>query len=303
MVTNYLNAKNGIEIWHDTGIVQILAGAPDPSSVGAEASIGSIYLCSSVSGTIFKKSGSGDTDWSQIATSTSGIAVQTFLDLMDTPGTYIGHIGKYPRINNTGTGIEFDYISVDNSDPDQPLIAETSISGTYFINFEGARLLRANTGKKPDLVAVGPVAGLAFADSGEESCYGSFKVPYAWNNVSDLKLTINFINDTAQLPDQVCSWGLEYQSYSHMENINTKTSDFITTDCTLSGSWAAGSFHTCETFIPYTTVNTTIDRGDILCFRFYRNASAEEDTVDGDAVLVTLMFELQTGQHENIGGD
>ncbi len=62
-MTNYLNAKNGVEILHSSGTTQILAGAGIPDNTGVEATVGSIYMCTSSSGTIYKKTGAGIYDW------------------------------------------------------------------------------------------------------------------------------------------------------------------------------------------------------------------------------------------------
>lgn len=62
-MTSYLNAKYGIEILHDDGITQILAGNIVPSEVGREADIGSVFLCGCVEGGVYRKFGTLDTDW------------------------------------------------------------------------------------------------------------------------------------------------------------------------------------------------------------------------------------------------
>ncbi len=67
-MTNYLNAKNGLEILHDDGLTQILSGDEDPSVDGREADLGSIFLRHSDPINIYQKKGPIDTDW-QIATS------------------------------------------------------------------------------------------------------------------------------------------------------------------------------------------------------------------------------------------
>lgn len=69
-MTNYLNAKNGIEIWHSDGITQILAGDGDPAVVGQEASIGSIFLRSDNGGGIYTKTDSINTGWTLTASGT-----------------------------------------------------------------------------------------------------------------------------------------------------------------------------------------------------------------------------------------
>ena len=99
-----------------------------------------------------------------LTTTGSGIAftTPTFLELDDTPTTYSGGARLPVVVNESETGLKFG------------LIPETAISGTYFISYEGGRLLRGATGNRPDLVYVGPVAGLAFDHAKTESCYGSF---------------------------------------------------------------------------------------------------------------------------------
>jgi len=70
-MTNYLNAKNGIEILHDDGLTQFLAGAGDPSVSGQVAGIGSIFLRCDNGGGIYNKINNTDIGWILIPTSTS----------------------------------------------------------------------------------------------------------------------------------------------------------------------------------------------------------------------------------------
>ena len=59
--TNYLNTKNGIEILHDSGTTQIIAGDVDPITIGVTANVGSLYL--HINGNHYKKTGPNDTNW------------------------------------------------------------------------------------------------------------------------------------------------------------------------------------------------------------------------------------------------
>lgn len=97
MVTKYLNAKNGIEIWHDDGITQILAGASDPTVAGIDADVGSIYIHTVPSGVIYKKQGPTLTDWSNSSVDMS------FIDLLDTPNAY--SVGGH--LISTASGLSF----------------------------------------------------------------------------------------------------------------------------------------------------------------------------------------------------
>lgn len=107
-ITNYLNAKNGIEILFYDGDVQLLAGISDPSTVGVEASIGSIYMCSSTSGTIYKKADVGNYDWiADYNWSSSVETIRDFLALTDTPTTYSGNEGKVLSVSDSANSIEF----------------------------------------------------------------------------------------------------------------------------------------------------------------------------------------------------
>ena len=60
-MSNYLNARHGIEIWHYDGKTQIIGGAVDPTVEGVEANIGSLYL--HTNGSHYKKIGSNNTEW------------------------------------------------------------------------------------------------------------------------------------------------------------------------------------------------------------------------------------------------
>jgi hypothetical protein len=218
----------------------------------------------------------------------------TYLDLTDTDSTYSGHAGKYPVVNETEDALELRYFEWD---PEGPLIPETAISGTYYVNFEGGRLLIGATGNKPDLVYLGPVAGLAFDASKVESCYAVFKIPNAWNDNTPIKLTINFMNADAQISTSECRWGLNYQSYEYGEVYGDKTT-------TVTGVYApipicdAATYFTQELYLAHDDSYNHIERGDVITFRFYRDGSV--DTMTGDAILLALMFELTVGQ--NISG-
>lgn len=106
--TNYLNAKNGIEILFGCGQIQLLAGTYDPSSVGIEAAVGSLYMCSCTSGTIYKKAGTGVYDWiADYNWSSSVESIRDFLSLIDTPTTYSGNEGKVLAVGASASNIEF----------------------------------------------------------------------------------------------------------------------------------------------------------------------------------------------------
>jgi len=63
MSTKYLNAKNGIEILTEDVTTQILSGNFDPSIEGQPADIGSLFLCTTISGGVYNKIGEHDFDW------------------------------------------------------------------------------------------------------------------------------------------------------------------------------------------------------------------------------------------------
>jgi hypothetical protein len=65
--TKYLKAKNGIEILHEDGVTQILSGNGDPSVIGVEAGIGSIFLRSDSEGKTYNKTGTSSTSWELIS--------------------------------------------------------------------------------------------------------------------------------------------------------------------------------------------------------------------------------------------
>jgi len=104
MSTNYLNAKNGIEILHKNGTTQIIAGGFDPSVIGLDAEIGSIFLCSTVSGGLYNKVTTDQLGWVLTA---SGEVTKRFLDLLDTPNFYTDHIGELLCVNAEANGLGF----------------------------------------------------------------------------------------------------------------------------------------------------------------------------------------------------
>lgn len=79
--TKYLNAKNGIEILHDDNTTQVLAGPGDPSFVGQEANIGSIFMRSSLPAGLYTKVGISDLDWNLIGT--EQLTIDQYLALDD----------------------------------------------------------------------------------------------------------------------------------------------------------------------------------------------------------------------------
>ncbi|RLA02977.1 MAG: hypothetical protein DRQ47_05980, partial [Gammaproteobacteria bacterium] len=89
MTTRYLNAKNGIEILHEDGLTQILAGAQDPSIVGRTASIGSIFLRSDNGGGMYTKIGVSDTEWLLTSSGTDQITASGVI-YTDLEGFYTG---------------------------------------------------------------------------------------------------------------------------------------------------------------------------------------------------------------------
>lgn len=240
-----------------------------------------------------------DTKELYIGDGVSNIKVDTdnFNDLVDTPETYVGQEGKYPRVNASGTAIEYDYLEFDIESPEAPLIPETAISGTYLVNFEGGRLLVGATGNKPDLVYLGPVAGLAFNDKSTESCYGSFKVPPSWNTESDVEFTINFMNDVAQTGDTSVAWALDYHTYEPGNVYGDKITTTEQIEFELPTDCAAGTFHSYTMLIASNDINNHIEKNHIMTFQFYREGANAVDTAKGDAVLLTLMVEMKTGQH------
>ena len=82
-MTNYLNAKNGIEIWHDGGITQILAGAENPSIAGLSADTGALFLKNSVPVATYVKYGEGATNWYELSIGSSGISIEDHNRLHD----------------------------------------------------------------------------------------------------------------------------------------------------------------------------------------------------------------------------
>lgn len=224
----------------------------------------------------------------------NGGSSSTYLALTDTETTYSGQAGRYPTVSADETTLEFGTMEWD---PTAPLIPETAISGTYLINFECGRLLIGATGNKPDLVYNGPVAGLAFDATKVESCYGVFKIPYAWNTDSDVNVTINFMTDVAQTGTKICAWDIHYHTYANGELYSDKTTTESHVHATLPENVGAGTYLTATLQMTGDDVNNPMARGDMVAFQFFRAGDdTEHDTMIGDAVLLSLIFELQVGQ-------
>jgi len=213
-----------------------------------------------------------------------------FLNLSDTPTTYSGYAGYPAVVNYEETDVVFG------------LIPETSISGTYFVNYEAGRLLQGGTGNRPDLVYVDPIAGLAFDASKVESCYGSFKIPYSWSSNTRPELKINFMNDDAQTGVKTCNWNLDFHSYTTGETHGSKTITTIHIDSALPSGAVAGTFIIDTLSIPYDDVNNPLSKGDTITFQFYRNGASAADDMKGDSILISLSFELKTGDRSQAEG-
>jgi hypothetical protein len=214
----------------------------------------------------------------------------TFVKLKDTPTTYSG-AARFPTIVNAAeTGLEFG------------LIPETAISGTYFVSYEGGRLLRGATGNRPDLVYIGPVAGLAFDHAKTESCYGSFKIPYSWHDNTNIELKINFMNDDAQTGVKTCAWHLAFHAYAAGETYGSKTLTTLHLDTALPNNAIAGTFLTETLVVPYNDVDNPLSTGDTVTFQFYRDGLSVNDDMFGDSILIYLSFELQTGDLSQLAG-
>lgn len=227
-----------------------------------------------------------------LTTTESGVVftTPTFLELDDTPTTYSGG-SRFPVIvNESETGLEFG------------LIPETAISGTYFVSYEGGRLLRGATGNRPDLVYVGPIAGLAFDAAKTESCYGSFKIPYSWHSNTEIELKINFMNDDAQTGVTSISWHLAFHAYQEGEFYSDKILTTLHIDADLPSDIAAGKFMIKDILIPYDDVDNPLSVGDTVTFQFYREGLDSNDDAVGDAILISLSFELQTGDLSQLAG-
>lgn len=213
-----------------------------------------------------------------------------FLNLSDTPTTYSG-ASRMPLIGNSSeTGVVFD------------LIPETAISGTYFVSYEGGRLLQGATGNRPDLVYIGPIAGLAFDQAKTESCYGSFKIPYSWHSNTEIELKINFMTDDAQVGVTTCAWRLSFQSYVVGETYGSKTLTILDADSVLPSSAVAGTFLTETLMVPYDDVNNPLTIGDTVVFQFFREGLDPGDDMFGDSILISLSFEMKTGDRSSLAG-
>ena len=231
-------------------------------------------------------------DGKHVKSTASGIEFDytTFLELTDTPTTYSGAF-RLPLIcNDNETGIVFG------------LIPETAISGTYFVSYEGGRLLRGATGNRPDLVYNGPIAGLAFSNGKTESCYGSFKIPYSWHNTTDIELKINFMNDDAQVGVKTVAWCLCFHAYQEGEFYSDKTLTTLHIDTDLPTDVAAGRFTVRTLDVPYDDADNPLSIGDTVTFQFYRQGTAGSDTMSGDAILISLSFEMKTGDLSQLAG-
>jgi len=203
-----------------------------------------------------------------------------FTQLIDTPGTYQGSEGYVVTVNDAGTGLEF-------------VEANTLASGIEYRDFPANSLIRAPAGSRPGRRFLGPVAGLAFDDSSDESVYGSFRVPENIRSGEDAILRIYALNNNAQTAIRTCKWCLDYHSYADGDNYTNKTTTTVCASETFQNNAPAGDHVQTDITLSFNDANNPLTN-EMVSFRLYRDANDVADTLIGDAVMTLASFKFLT---------
>ena len=110
------------------------------------------------------------------------------------------------------------------------------------------------------------------------------------------------MNDEVQTGIKTCAFHLAYHSYAEGETYGSKTLTTLHIDTVLPNNAAIGTFLIETLIMPYDDVDNPLSTGDSVTFQFYREGLGPSDDMVGDAILISLSFELQTGDISQIAG-
>jgi len=139
-----------------------------------------------------------------------------------------------------------------------------------------------------------PITGLGYDDTTEESMYASFEVPANWMDETNVGVKVCFFNDYSQTGTNVCRWAIDYQIYSDLEELSSKTTTILTVNKSLPNNANADTFMKAETVMLYNDSDNPITKDGTVMFRLYRDCTDAADTMSNDAVLVLIVFEFST---------
>jgi len=165
-------------------------------------------------------------------------------------------------------------------------------SGVELVQFSSGAL-QLDGATPPAYTDVGVIGALLFDPTIDESVYGSFKIPPAYKNNTNISVEIQYMNATGQAGVNSCVWALDYHSYADGETYGSKTTTAISVTDALPNGANAGTFQETNMTMSYNDVNNPLVAGDTVTFRFYRDANNGSDTMTGDGALLVLVFRIE----------
>ena len=168
-------------------------------------------------------------------------------------------------------------------------------SDSFKIRFNAGDLTEG-TGAYPNKTTASnsPVTGLGYDDTIEESMYDAFEIPANWTHGTNISIKAYFFNDYSQTGVKVCRWALDYQIYSDLETLSSKTTTILAVNKSLPNNVVADTFMKAEMTMLSDDSNNPVGRDKTVMFRIYRDCTNAADTMSNDGILVLLVFEFAT---------
>ena len=193
-----------------------------------------------------------------------------FTNLVDTPATYSGNSGKYLRVKEDESGIDYNTVN--------------SLAEVQF----GPGRVQLSLTSPPTFSNFGPLGVLMFDTN--DSVFGDFKVPDTYIENSNIAVEIYYMTATNQSGINYCRWRLVYHTYQHSENYSDKSNSITIGNDTLPNGAQSGLFREFTGTLYSNDVNNPLNPGCVVAFSFSR----QTDTMTGQAALVLLVFRIDT---------
>jgi hypothetical protein len=171
---------------------------------------------------------------------------------------------------------------------------KTLNSEKQIITFGPGDLIEGNEAYPVSSTASGcPITGLSFSDNISERMYNSFEIPSNLVDGSDITVRVHYFNSTTQSGQTSCSWVIDYQVFSDLDNIQDKITTRAGVSSNLPDSAVADTYIKSIITISGSDVNNPISKDSFLAFSVCRDCGCGTDTMLDDAVLALLTFELE----------
>jgi len=190
--------------------------------------------------------------------------------------------------------LDFGKLTLDFSTSAQTVnIEKFTPLNTFKIEFSAGDLTEGTSAYPIKTTSSGsPITGLGYDDTIEGSMYSVFEIPSNWMCGTDVSVKIYFFNDYSQTGIKVCRWAVDYQIYSDLDELSSKTTTTLTINKSLPNDANADTFLKAEITMPYNDSNNPLVRNGTVMFRIYRDCTDAADTMSNDAILVLLVFEF-----------